>query len=191
MTISYLLSILDLYLLKENNNKLLIQVDNEENIVKFSFTYSFDSINQTFVKIDKTIFFTYLGEIVKKITNGLSLEKENMEIKDNKKIYTLDYLNRRIISFIGFSKKELLSIREEFDILSDEFIIPIEDTYDNKLIMNKKLSYSMGFTNYMSLFPSSIFFLDIFIHLVSLFFIVSFSFSSSYNCISSFIFLIL
>ena len=32
MTISYLLSILDLYLLKENNNKLLIQVDNEENI---------------------------------------------------------------------------------------------------------------------------------------------------------------
>ncbi len=162
MTISYLLSILDLYLLKENNNKLLIQVDNEENIVKFSFTYSFDSINQTFVKIDKTIFFTYLVEIVKKITNGLSLEKENMEIKDNKKIYTLDYSNRRIISFIGFSKKELLSIREEFDILSDEFIIPIEDTYDNKLIMNKKLSYSMGFTNYMSLFLSSIFFLDIF-----------------------------
>ncbi len=111
MTISYLLSILDLYLLKENNNKLLIQVDNEENIVKFSFTYSFDSINQTFVKIDKTIFFTYLGEIVKKITNGLSLEKENMEIKDNKKIYTLDYSNRRIISFIGFSKKRIIKYK--------------------------------------------------------------------------------
>lgn len=163
MTINYLLSILDLYLLKEKNNKLLIQVDDNEKIVKFSITYSFDSINKTFVKIDKTIFFTYLEEIVKKITNGLSLEKENMEIKSNKNIYTINYSNKRIISFIDFSKKELLSIREVFNIKNDEFIIPIEDTYDNKIVMNKKLSYSMGFTSYMSLFLSSIFFLDIFI----------------------------
>ena len=57
MTIGYLLSVLDLYLLKEKNNTLLIQVDNKENLVKFNFTYSFDSINQTFVKIDKDLFF--------------------------------------------------------------------------------------------------------------------------------------
>ena len=64
MTISYLLSILDLYLLKEKDSQLLIEVDNEENLVRFNLTYSFDSINKTFVKVNKDLFFTNLKEII-------------------------------------------------------------------------------------------------------------------------------
>ena len=162
MTISYLLSILDLYLLKEKDSQLLIEVDNEENLVRFNFTYSFDSINKTFVKINKNLFFTNLKEIILKIQSNLKLKEEKYEIKNNKNIYTFNYEERRIITFIGFSKKEMLKIRESFNDLSDNFDFNINDSYD-QILVNKpeKLQFSMGFSNYMSLFLSSIFFLDI------------------------------
>ena len=162
MTISYLLSILDLYLLKEKDNELLIEVDNEENLVRFNFTYSFDSINKTFVKINKDLFFTNLKEIILKIQSNLKLKEEKYEIKNNKNIYTFNYEERRIITFIGFSKTEMLKIRESFNDLSDNFDFNINDSYD-QILVNKpeKLQFSMGFSNYMSLFLSSIFFLDI------------------------------
>ena len=162
MTIGYLLSILDLYLLKEKDNQLLIEVDNEENLVRFNFTYSFDSINKTFVKINKDLFFTNLKEIILKIQSNLKLEEEKFVIKNNKNIYTFNYEERRIITFIGFSKKEMLKIRESFNDLSDNFDFNINDSYD-QILVNKpeKLQFSMGFSNYMSLFLSSIFFLDI------------------------------
>ena len=162
MTISYLLSILDLYLLKEKDSQLLIEVDNEENLVRFNFTYSFDSINKTFVKINKNLFFTNLKEIILKIQSNLKLKEEKYEIKNNKNIYTFNYEERRIITFIGFSKKEMLKIRESFNDLSDNFDFNINASYD-QILVNKpeKLQFSMGFSNYMSLFLSSIFFLDI------------------------------
>ena len=162
MTISYLLSILDLYLLKEKDSQLLIEVDNEENLVRFNFTYSFDSINKTFVKINKDLFFTNLKEIILKIQSNLKLEEEKFVIKNNKNIYTFNYEEKRIITFVGFSKKEMLKIRESFNDLSDNFDFNINDSYD-QILVNKpeKLQFSMGFSNYMSLFLSSIFFLDI------------------------------
>ena len=162
MTISYLLSILDLYLLKEKDNELLIEVDNEENLVRFNLTYSFDSINKTFVKINKDLFFTYLKEIILKIQSNLKLEEEKFIIRNNKNIYTFNYEQRRIITFVGFSKKEMVKIRESFNDLSDNFDFNINDSYD-QILVNKpeKLQFSMGFSNYMSLFLSSIFFLDI------------------------------
>ena len=98
---------------------LLIEVDNEENLVRFNFTYSFDSINKTFVKINKDLFFTNLKEIILKIQSNLKLKEEKYEIKNNKNIYTFNYEERRIITFIGFSKKEMLKIRESFNDLSD------------------------------------------------------------------------
>ena len=85
MTISYLLSILDLYLLKEKDNELLIEVDNEENLVRFNLTYSFDSINKTFVKINKDLFITNLKEIILKIQSNLKL-KEELEILKKAKL---------------------------------------------------------------------------------------------------------
>ena len=162
MTIGYLLSILDLYLLKEKDSQLLIEVDNEENLVRFNLTYSFDSINKTFVKINKDLFFTNLKEIILKIQSNLKLKEEKYEIKNNKNIYTFNYEQKRIITFIGFSKKEMVKIRESFNDLSDNFDFNINDSYD-QILVNKpeKLQFSMGFSNYMSLFLSSIFFLDI------------------------------
>ena len=55
MNIGYLLSILDLYLLKEKNGSLIIEVDNILDLVKVNFSYSFDSSNKTFVKIELEI----------------------------------------------------------------------------------------------------------------------------------------
>ena len=56
----------------------------------------------------------------------------------------------------------MLKIRESFNDLSDNFDFNINDSYD-QILVNKpeKLQFSMGFSNYMSLFLSSIFFLDI------------------------------
>ncbi len=156
MTISYLLSILDLYLLKEGNNKLLIFVDNHENVVKFNFTYSFDSINQTFVKIDKTLFFANLEIISKKIIGNLELTLENYD----KSIYTMNFDNKRVVTFKGFQKEEMIKIRDSFNLL-DDFTFDIKDTNYQDVKLTSSLKLSMGFTNYMSLFLSSIFFLDI------------------------------
>ena len=156
MTISYLLSILDLYLLKEGNNKLLIFVDNNENIVKFNFTYSFDSINQTFVKIDKNIFFDNLKMITKKIIGNLDLSLENYD----KGIYTMNFNNKRVVTFKGFKEEEMIKIRDSFNLL-DDFSFNLKDTNYQDMKLTSNLRLSMGFTNYMSLFLSSIFFLDI------------------------------
>ena len=41
MNIGYLLSILDLYLIKEKNSSLIVEVDNRESLVKVDFCYSF------------------------------------------------------------------------------------------------------------------------------------------------------
>lgn len=161
MTIGYLLSVLDLYLLKEKNNTLLIQVDNKENLVKFNFTYSFDSINQTFVKIDKDLFFNNLDEIVKKIIGNLELVKENLETKNNKNIYTLNYSSKRIVTFVGFNKDEMVKIRDKFNLKESFSFDILKDTYDNKLLVNSNLKLQLGFSSYMSLFLSSIFLLDV------------------------------
>lgn len=168
MNVSYLLSILNLYLNKEKQDKLIISFDNLENLVKVDFCYLTSQINKTFVKLDKKLFFNNLDTIVNNIQEKFKIEKENLDYKNNKFIYTLDSL-KQSISFQGFTKEELELIRKSFNNLETEFSFKI-DSYDEmykNTNNNSKLVYKMGFTSYLTLFLSSIFLLDILV--ISLF----------------------
>lgn len=163
MNIGYLLSILNLYLNQKKQDKLIISFDNLENLVKVDFCYFNNQINKTFVKLDKEVFFDNLNTIVNNIQEKFNKLEEELNYNNNKFIYSLNSLNQNI-SFIGFTKEELELIRKAFNKL-EEFNFKINevtysDIYQNK---NTKLVYKMGFTSYLTLFLSSIFFLDIFV----------------------------
>lgn len=177
MNISYLLSVLDLYLMKEKNSKLIIEVNNQEEIVKINFCYSFDTSNKTFVKINKQLFFDNLKEFLKKVQGNLQLDNEFM---NNSKTYSLTFSSQRDLSFVNFTLEEIKLIRSYLENPKENFNLEIEntsnrnnfqsksisnpnDTYTQKQIsnQNKKLSFSMGFSSYMILLISAIWFLDI------------------------------
>ena len=162
MSISYLLSILDLYTMKEKNSSLIIEVLNNEDLVKVNFCYTGDTSNKTFVKVSKDVFFTNLKFIVEKLEPNLEVLNENL-LNNN---YEVIFKNKRKISFLKFSKEEIQKIRANLNIVEEK----VEDKketnfYDEQFLKNKntslKISLSMGFSNYMVLFISAIWFLDI------------------------------
>ncbi len=170
MNKSYLLSILDLYLLKEENNNLIVEVVNLNDQVKIYFSYTNSPLNKTFVKVNKDVFLSSLNEFVPKIQGNL----ENVsELKsDLKYIYT--FAESRRLSFQNFLESDIKLIKEQIknleekkeeELVIDPVIeIPEEEiNYDTKLVVNKKfkLDFSMGFANYITLFTTSILFLDI------------------------------
>lgn len=162
MSISYLLSILDLYTMKEKNSSLIIEVLNNEDLVKVNFCYTGDTSNKTFVKVSKDVFFTNLKFIMEKLEPNLEVLNENL-LNNN---YEVIFKNKRKISFLKFSKEEIQKIRANLNIVEEK----VEDKketnfYDEQFLKNKntslKISLSMGFSNYMILFISAIWFLDI------------------------------
>ena len=162
MSISYLLSILDLYTMKEKNSSLIIEVLNNEDLVKVNFCYTGDTSNKTFVKVSKDVFFTNLKFIMEKLEPNLEVLNENL-LNNN---YEVIFKNKRKISFLKFSKEEIQKIRANLNIVEEK----VEDKketnfYDEQFLKNKntslKISLSMGFSNYMVLFISAIWFLDI------------------------------
>ena len=162
MSISYLLSILDLYTMKEKNSSLIIEVLNNEDLVKVNFCYTNDTFNKTFVKVSKDVLFTNLKFLMEKIEP--SLEVLNEKLLNNN--YEVIFKNKRKISFLKFSKEEIQKIRANLNIVEEK----VEDKketnfYDEQFLKNKnaslKISLSMGFSNYMVLFISAIWFLDI------------------------------
>lgn len=165
MNIGYLLSILDLYLLKEKSGSLIIEVDNILDIVKVKFSYSFDSSNKTFVKIDKKMFFDNIYEFLSKIQGNLEIKNEVLIQDVKSREYKLTFDKNRNLSFINFSNKEIKLIRENLNEVKNDFTLEISDieSYDKKKekIAKTKLSYSMGFTSYITLFITSIWFLDV------------------------------
>ena len=162
MSISYLLSILDLYTMKEKNSSLIIEVLNNEDLVKVNFCYTNDTFNKTFVKVSKDVLFTNLKFLMEKIEP--SLEVLNEKLLNNN--YEVIFKNKRKISFLKFTNEEIQKIQANLNIIKepskDEKVISF---YDEQLNKNKnislKLSLSMGFSNYMILFISAIWFLDI------------------------------
>ena len=72
----------------------------------------------------------------------------------------MNFDNKRVVTFKGFQKEEMIKIRDSFNLL-DDFTFDIKDTNYQDVKLTSSLKLSMGFTNYMSLFLSSIFFLDI------------------------------
>lgn len=160
MDISYLLSILDLYLLREKNSKIVVQVDNLENIVRVDFSYSSNLYNTTFVKISKESFFENLKFILSKIETSLEVKKED---KNNQNKYTLLFSNERKIIFINFSIGDIKIIKSHLNIDDDNIFI-FEDNYDEKLEsikVNKLQLANHGFSSYLTILLTSIWFLDV------------------------------
>jgi hypothetical protein len=176
MNISYLLSVLDLYLLNEKNNSLIIEVinnnnnNNNNNLVKVNFSYSTSSLNKTFIKIDKSIFFQNIGHFLEKVQGNLLVIDESIKNINNQNNYIVTFNGNRKLFFVNFSDIELNKIRLGFKDLKSEFMfnkIEIKDdkSYDKKLEENRsnaKLKFSMGFSTYITLFITAIWFLDIF-----------------------------
>lgn len=169
MNISYLLSILDLYLLKEKDGYLIIEIDNILEIVKIKFSYSFDSTNKTFVKIDKKMFFENIKYFLNKIQGNLTIQDEKIKNINNQKIYQVIFSNQRNLSFINFKKEELKIIRSNLNSSKLDFDFNENINYNDVFELNKNnnLSFQMGFSSYMTLFIISIFLSDIF--MISLF----------------------
>ena len=158
MNINYLLSILDLYLMKEKNGSLIIEVDNIENLVKVEFCYSFDAYNKTFVKINKEVFFANISYFLKKVQGNLFVEKESF----NNQVYEIEFDKERKLSFKKFAKDEMELIRNNLTNIKNEFKFEVEEvSYDQKYNLNSnipRLSLSMGFTSYLTLFLTSTWF---------------------------------
>jgi len=163
MDLNYLLSILDLYLLKEQSDHLIIEI-HDNNIIKVECAYASSSLNKTYVKVNKDIFFENLNYIISKIQSNLNIKNELY----NNNIYKVIFNNNREISFIKFKNEDLIKIRNSFNNTIDNFSfnkIEIDNTinYNEIYKENKKnkVSYSLGFSSFITIFLTSIWFLDI------------------------------
>ncbi len=178
MNTSYLLSVLDLYLQKEKNGKVIIEVESINTMIKVNFSYTFDNINKTYVKLTKEEFISCLKEFIAKIQGDMEVTKEEYDYnKQRTTSYTFEDLRR--VSFINFRESDLKVINSSFSNLEEKIEEPInihayddiviEDFDDEEESYNKifkdskqsKFSFSFGFTSYTTLFLIAIWFLDI------------------------------
>ena len=181
MNTSYLLSVLDLYLEKEQNGNMIIEVQDVGNFIKFDFSYTFDHTNRTSIKVDKQEFMGRIGEFINKIQSDLEVSNENLVNYSNQTIYTIDLSTGRKISFTNFSDDNINLIRGSFKNMEqkvlektlvnvpelDNLVIDIdeeEESYEEMLEKNiqKRPAFSFGFTSFATLFITAIWFLDIF-----------------------------
>ena len=181
MNTSYLLSVLDLYLAKEQNGNMIIEIEDVGNFIKFNFSYTFDHTNRTSIKVDKTEFMGRIEEFISKIQNNLEISKENLVNFNNQSVYTVDLETGRKISFTNFSDDNINLIRGNFKNLPAQVLekTPInvpalvnlvidideeEESYEEILEKNikRRPAFSFGFTSFATLFVTAIWFLDIF-----------------------------
>ena len=165
MNISYLLNILDLYLSKESNDPLIIDIHKNDDIIRVEMSYLSSYVNKTYVKLSENIFFKDLKHILNKIQGNLLIQNE--ELLDNN--YKITFDNKRQINFIGFDVPTLETIRNNFDTLNMEFIFnKVQNnnviTYDQIYQENKNFNprFSFGFSSFITIFLTAIWFLDIF-----------------------------
>ena len=166
MNISYLISVLDLYL-KKTNEQLNIELIKYNDYIKFNFFYDSSSINKTYISVDKESFNKFSKILFRKIQKNDDIQEELIDEDNN---YIVKFKNRKV-SFSWFEKEELETIRSYFDTNNDfsfnnihtkEEINDIEKYEDKIINKNQKFAFQMGFSSFMTIFLSAIWFLDIF-----------------------------
>jgi len=167
MGINYLISIFNLYISKESDKKILnIDVTKKDNLIKFDFSYTNSRNNKTFVKLEIEEFNKYIKLIIDKLQYKLDVSNENYIDQ----IYSIEFNNKRQINFIGFSIDELNKIKTNInnsvlDLINMPNTIEIKDDSYNEIYQNntnQKLVFSMGFSSFITIFLTAIWFLDIF-----------------------------
>ena len=165
MNISYLLSVIDLYL-KKTYEQLNIEVIKYDGYVKFNFFYKSSAINKTYISIDMDTFKSFGKTIFSNIQKKDTINNERI---DDNNIYFIEMRNKTI-SFSWFSNEELEQIRKNFNTTTQFVFNKIEDNqseekYEDKLVKNRtnnNFAFSMGFSSFITIFLSAIWFLDIF-----------------------------
>ena len=167
MNISYLISVLDLYL-KKTNEQLNIEIIKYDDYIKFNFYYYSSSINKTYISVDKDSFWKFSKILFSKIQKNEDIIEELIDENNN---YIMNFKNRKV-TYSWFEKEELKNIRNNFNVNNKDFsfdtintIEEVNDTikYEDKLTnKNQKFAFSMGFSSFITIFLSAIWFLDIF-----------------------------
>lgn len=161
---NYLISILNLYLNKESNSSLIIELKNMNDMIKIELSYSNSYRDKTFIKLNKDVFFKDVKLFILKIQDNLNIKEELIE---NDK-YSIVFNNNRKISFINFNATDISLIRENINFTNYESLynlnISNDKSYDEIYKENKQsnIKYSFGFTTFITVFLTSIWFLDIF-----------------------------
>ena len=168
MNVSYLLSVIELYL-KKPHEKLNIEVIKYDGYVKFNFFYDSSAINKTYISIDMNTFWSFAKNIFSNIQKKDTIVEE---LIDENKNYVIKFNKNRDIIFSWFDNNELDKIRSNFNTNNKQFSFNMIESqsdlkemekYEDKLLNNNyKLSFSFGFTSFMTVFLSAIWFLDIF-----------------------------
>ena len=164
MNISYLLSVIDLYL-KKAYEELNIDVIKYDGYVKFNFFYKSSSINKTYISIDNDTFERFSKTIFQNIQKKSPIDEELIDDNNN---YIIKMKNK-IITFSWFTNDELEKIRKNFNTTNEFIFNKIENNkkiekYEDKLLNsnNNKFAFSMGFSSFITIFLTAIWFLDIF-----------------------------
>lgn len=164
-----LFNVLNLYLNRENDNKLLNIVINKENDhILFEINMDMNDVNATKMLLDNDTFFNNLEEILKRF-------KEDKIVINEKKVsnyYVFTLNNGRSLKLINFDNKEINDVRNylyNIKFNTSEIRIDFEDETD--IVSNYQLQPSYGFINFKSIILISIVLLVVL--LVSLFFFKS------------------
>ena len=164
MDINYLNSIVNLYLMKENNDKrtnLSLVKDNDQ--IKFSFNMDKDNIDVTSFIISYDELFK--NDNIKTLIQNYKDKTIVIDEKLDNKVYSILLNNGRRISFENFSVIELNDIRNIiYDIKFQKEEIRI-DFLDDEDIDNKYY-YTLrptGFANFKTIILIAVCFLVVFI----------------------------
>ena len=164
MDINYLNSIVNLYLMKENNDKrtnLSLVKDNDQ--IKFSFNMDKDNIDVTSFIISYDELFK--NDNIKTLIQNYKDKTIVIDEKFDNKVYSILLNNGRRISFENFSVIELNDIRNIiYDIKFQKEEIRI-DFLDDEDIDNKYY-YTLrptGFANFKTIILIAVCFLVVFI----------------------------
>lgn len=165
---NYLVSVLNLYINKESNNYLIMELDNMGEFIKISLSYSNSYNNKTYIKLKNNVFFKDIDLFAKSIQGNLTVKNESI---DNN-IYSITFNNNRLVKFSNFNSNDIELIRSNLNLKNYETLYnlnleSVEDKSYNEIYkenknVNSNLKLSFGFTGFMTIFLTSIWFLDIF-----------------------------
>ena len=169
MNIGYLYSIIDLYLKNEDDkNRVCLNIQKEDNNIKFNFTMRYDNPDKTTFLIPIEIVNNYWYDFLNKYKEDLLIIDEKYEydkVKNTCYYYVL-FKNGRTLTFNGFTIIEINGIRNclyTIRINSSEIRVNLEEKELTFKPKSNVLLQQAGFSSFKTIFFISLFILDVFV----------------------------